>query len=132
VHSPQVLVVDDEPSIRLMFAAALGGYGFEVVTAGRVAEGMAVLHRQAVDAVILDVRMPGASGLQLLEYIRFNPEWRHLPVLIVTGSTLSEQEEVTVATLGAYVFYKPESHLLIVEHLTRLVSARGTAEQLSA
>jgi CheY-like chemotaxis protein len=92
------------------------------ITAGRVVEAVKILNETQIDAVILDVRMPGASGLTLLEYIRFDERWRHLPVLLLTGSHLTEHEERTVARLGAYMFYKPERYETIVGQLNRVVT----------
>ena len=118
---PCVLVVDYELSIQLMLQAVLGCHGYHPVTAGRVDEALTILNEQRIDAVILDVRMPGASGITLLEYIRFDERWRHLPVLLLTGSHLSDDEQRRVARLGACVFYKPEHHESIVAQLKRVL-----------
>jgi DNA-binding response OmpR family regulator len=116
---PCVLIVDDELSIQTMLRAVLSCHDYRPVTAGRVDEAVAILNEQRIDAVILDVRMPGASGIALLEYIRFDGRWPDLPVLLLTGSQLSEDEERMVARLGAYVFFKPEHHDCIVAQLNR-------------
>jgi CheY-like chemotaxis protein len=61
------------------------------VTAGSVGEAISVLERAAIDAIVLDVRMPRRSGLELLEFIRFGERFRDLPVLILTGVTPLER-----------------------------------------
>src|SRR5688500_8803530 len=129
---PCVLVVDDEPSIQLMLQAVLGSQGYRPVTAGRVTEAVTILNEQRIDAIILDVRMPGASGLDLLEYIRLDERWRHLPVLLLTGSHLTEHEELAIARLGAYVFFKPEHQEAIVAQLDRVVTPAAMARRSHA
>lgn len=120
--SREVLVVDDQVSIQHILAQLLAAEGYEVKTAGRVDEAIAVLRHDAIDAVVLDVRMPGASGLELLEFIRRDPALRDLPVLILTGVSLTRDEEAAIARHGAYVFYKAENFSLLItylDHLTR-------------
>jgi CheY-like chemotaxis protein len=86
-----VLVVDD---------------GYNVVTAGSVGEAISVLERAAIDAIVLDVRMPRRFGLELLEFIRFDERFRDLPVLILTGAGLTPDEEATIVRDRGYLFYK--------------------------
>ena len=124
---PSVLVVDDEVSIQLLFGAVLVARGYQPVTVGRVSDALAVLNTRPIDAVILDIRMPGASGLSLLECIRVNSDWRHVPVLILTGSHLTHAEERLIAGLGAHVFFKPEHHDVLVGQLDHLVRRRIVA-----
>lgn len=61
-----ILVVDDDPSIARMYATALGQIG-EVTTAGSGTEAVSILSVKAFDAVILDIRMPGLGGLDVLD-----------------------------------------------------------------
>jgi two-component system NtrC family response regulator len=70
-----LLVVDDEESQRTVLAGFLRKRGFRVTTAASVPEAVRTVEREAVDLVITDVRMPGASGIELLEAVRrINPE----------------------------------------------------------
>ena len=67
-----------------------------------------MLEQDAIDAVVLDVRMPGRSGLELFEFIRLQPNLRELPVLILTGASLTPDEQAVIARDWGYVFYKSE------------------------
>ncbi len=78
-----ILLVDDEPAQRLVLAGFLRKRGFEVVQAGTSEDALAVLSARTIDLVLTDLRMPGASGIDLLEGARrINPE---VPVIVMTA-----------------------------------------------
>jgi DNA-binding response OmpR family regulator len=82
-RSIRVLLVDDEEDFRLAAQKALGRRGFDVFLARSGEEALAMLHGAKLDLLILDLKMPGLSGLETLEKIRklYGP----VPVLILTG-----------------------------------------------
>jgi two-component system, OmpR family, response regulator len=77
-----VLVVDDEPRIRTMLRRYLVDEGFKVSDAGDGADMRAVLEREAIDLVLLDLMMPGEDGLSLTRHIRQRSE---IPIIMLTG-----------------------------------------------
>ena len=77
-----VLVVDDEPRIRTMLRRYLTGEGFKVSDAADGQAMRAVLEREAVDLVLLDLMMPGEDGLSLARSIRQRSE---IPIIMLTG-----------------------------------------------
>jgi len=79
----RLLLVDDERDIRHLFAVELEDEGYQVETAASVAEAEAALARTSFDLMILDVQMPGESGLQLLQ--RLASERSTLPVILCTA-----------------------------------------------
>jgi len=82
-NGKQLLVVDDEPSIREILAEGLEGYGFPVKMASSSAEAFEVVRRGGIDLVLSDIDMPGGNGIDLLKKIKaFAPE---LDVIMVTG-----------------------------------------------
>lgn len=83
---PKVLLVEDDGDWVKLLTLLLRDAGFEVATAVTAAEAVQALKGNRHDAVITDVRMPGASGLALLEHIRATPQTKALPVLVLTGS----------------------------------------------
>ena len=104
-----VLVVDDQPEILRTLSRFLGAKGYCVEIATTVSEAIPLLHA-GVRAVVLDVRLPHDSGLELLEFIRRDDRLCELPVLILTGVVLTREEEAMIARDRAYVFYKPKSY----------------------
>ena len=78
-----ILLVDDEPAQRLVLAGFLRKRGFDVVQAGTSEDALAELSARTIDLVLTDLRMPGASGIDLLEGSRrINPE---VPVIVTTA-----------------------------------------------
>lgn len=64
---PSVLVVDDEPNVRLMYRSALAGLGYELSEAANGVTALTQMQAKHFDVCILDLRMPGMSGLDLME-----------------------------------------------------------------
>ena len=120
-NSPTVLVLDDEPIVREAARRFLKGSGYGCVEAGTVDGAIELLRTTRVIAAMLDMRLPGGrTGLDVLTDLRRLPEFRDIPVLIVTGSVLTEAETAAVAKLRGFVFFKPEGFSTIVNFLDRL------------
>ncbi|PYP35849.1 MAG: Fis family transcriptional regulator [Gemmatimonadetes bacterium] len=100
--SPRVLLVDDEPNIRKMVAALLESEGFETAEAANGAAGLALVEREAPDAVLLDLMMPGGpDGLATLAQLkRVAPD---LPVVMMSGKA-NLADAVRATKLGAFQF----------------------------
>src|SRR6516225_5664041 len=72
---PTLLVVDDEPGVRYSFGRVFGEEGIEVLTAATVAEGKKQFDAHQPDVVVLDLKLPDGSGLEVFEKIRsINPK----------------------------------------------------------
>ena len=108
-----VLVVDDEIAIRETLAQILGYEDYRVPTAGTGQEALDLLDEQPADAVLLDVKMPGMDGFEVLARIQeTHPE---LPVIVISGHG-DIQTAVQAVKQGAYDFLeKPldRSRLLV-------------------
>jgi two-component system cell cycle response regulator len=81
----RVLVVDDERLNRMLLRRPLGADGYEVLEAADGREALAVLRREPVDVVLLDLVMPELDGYATLEVIKSDPALRHVPVIVVSG-----------------------------------------------
>jgi len=79
----RILVVDDDDGVREYVEEVLSRAGLEVVTARDGAHGMRALDERSPDLVLLDLAMPDASGMDLLERIKRSHE--HLPVVMLSG-----------------------------------------------
>jgi two-component system NtrC family response regulator len=82
-HQPTVLVIDDEPAHRLMVRVVLGDAGFKVLEADNGSSGLVTLRARSVDVVLLDMRMPGMSGLDVLQ--KMHEEAMATPVIMLTA-----------------------------------------------
>ena len=131
-RKPTVLVVDDEAAIRSFLRSYLQDAGYAVCEAGDVEEALNMLDESAVDAVVLDVRMPdpmgwGRTGLEVLAFIRLHTAFAALPVLILTGHPLEPEEQALIARQKAHLFLKPDGYRLLLPRLDQLTGRGGAS-----
>jgi len=81
----RVLVVDDEPKIRLFLKEALEQRDIEVLTAASGPEALEQLKAQSVNLILLDLIMPVMDGYEVYHLLKENPRTKEIPVLILTG-----------------------------------------------
>jgi len=79
-----ILVVDDEPQLRDVLRRFFSTHGFQVVVASNGSMALALLKKAEVDAVLLDMNMPGMDGLKVLSALR--DEGSYVPVFMLTGN----------------------------------------------
>ena len=82
---PLVLVVEDEPALATLLRYNLEKEGFSVAEAHDGEEALLQLSERTPDAVLLDWMLPQVSGLEICRRIRRTPEWRGLPVIMLTA-----------------------------------------------
>jgi two-component system, OmpR family, KDP operon response regulator KdpE len=97
VPDSRVLVVDDEPPILRALATNLRARGYTVDVAATGEEALALAARHRPDAVILDLGLPGISGIEVIEGLR---GWTAVPVIILSARE-AEQEKVAALDAGA-------------------------------
>jgi DNA-binding response OmpR family regulator len=95
--APRILVVDDDPDIRGLVAEYLEGHELRVSVAADGAEMMACFDREAIDLVLLDLRLPGEDGMELARALR---ERATVPIVLLTGRN-EEADRVMGLELGA-------------------------------
>ena len=100
-----VLYVDDESAIRLVLQDTLERLGHSAVGAQNVPEALAVLARGDVDLIISDFRMPGMSGLELLETLR--EDGRDIPLIMLTGHGTIEHAVAAIKAGAVDYITKP-------------------------
>jgi signal transduction histidine kinase/DNA-binding response OmpR family regulator len=87
-----VLVVDDDPDALDLAVAMIedGGYDIQTATNGR--EALDAIARQRPDAIILDLMLPEMDGFEVVHRMSLNPDWRSIPVILLTARDLSHEE----------------------------------------
>ena len=95
----RVLVVDDEEVVRLGYRRVLSTDGFRVMAAGNGAEALDLMAGDRFDVVLLDLRMPGMDGLDVLRAIK--ERWPESEVVVITGYPSIDTAKQAVQ-LGAY------------------------------
>ncbi len=122
----RILIVDDEKEFRDTLVKLLGRRGYDVSTAQDGAQGLRVVLRGGIDVVLLDLKMPGLSGIDTLrEFKRISPG---LEVIILTGHLLKSTEQEGM-TLGAFAYLtKPCTVAELVQTIEAARAARAAGE----
>jgi serine/threonine-protein kinase len=129
-----ILAVDDERVSLFIVKETLQRAGHDVIAADSGKDVMALIDVARLDAVILDRRMPGTDGLEVLRVLRENPKTTSVPVIILS-SLSTGQERVRGLTAGAddYIIkpFEPAELILRVERLIAQARMRRTASDLA-
>lgn len=96
----RLLIVDDEEAARYGMRRALGGFGYDIAEAGSVDEAHLVMAEHRPDLLLLDVNLPGMSGLDFLRELQASPEDAPLTVIITAHG--SERMAVEAVKMGAH------------------------------
>ena len=95
----EVLVVDDEPTLRVQLAQLIAAWGYRVRAASDVASALALLDTAPPDIILTDLVLPDQPGYALLEHA--HSQWPHLPVLVMTAYA-SLESAIEALKQGAY------------------------------
>ena len=115
-----VLIADDEPSMRLLVHATIESDDYNVVEAADGTEAWSMIQQHKPSLVLLDVQMPGRSGLDVLRSVRADPNLLATRVILLTSK--AQEQDVEAGLIAGADFYltKPFSPL---DLLTRVEEA---------
>ena len=108
-----VLVVDDDEINRLLLQRVLEGRGFTVEAVRTGMEALAALDRRRPDLVLLDIMMPGMSGIEVLDRVKASPRLASIPVIMLTAKETDEDVLTSYRAGADYYLTKP----LVVDQL---------------
>ena len=102
----RLLVVEDNLSEQLSIRELLGYDDVDITVVPSGAEALALVSNEAMDCIVLDLRLPDMSGFEVLERLRDTPALSDLPVVVFTGKDLSPDEDARLHTLARSVVVK--------------------------
>src|SRR5690242_15838360 len=108
---PRILIVDDQPRNLDVLEAMLGDLDCTLVRATSADEALLALVRNDFAALVLDIRMPGMSGIELATLIKQRKRSQHVPILFLTAHSLDEDDVLRGYGVGA------------VDYLTKPINA---------
>ncbi|MGL5059495.1 MAG: response regulator [Microcoleus sp.] len=118
----RILVVDDEEHLRELVQACLEDLGgWETLVAGSGEECLQILKTEQPSAILLDVSMPGMSGLDLHDRLQSDPKTRSIPVILLTAKVLPS-DRAKFAEMGvAGVIAKPIEPTSLTEEVAEIL-----------
>ncbi len=119
----KVLVVDDNQDVRELIVHILNADGFHVYAAVDGENALAILNSNPVDLVLLDVMMPGMSGLDVLKEIRAgsNKRIREVPVMMITAMSSTDDVDQALAIGANSYVVKPFRGTTIREKVRKIL-----------
>ncbi len=89
----KLLVIDDDPAALELYRQALGPEGFDVVEAATGGEGLHLAQTDAVEGIVLDILLPDLDGFEVAAQLKENRATAHIPIVVVTGHSLTADEK---------------------------------------
>jgi two-component system cell cycle response regulator DivK len=115
-----ILHVEDNPDNRMLIRDLLHFRGYRVVEVMDGGEAVAAAERERPDIILMDVQLPGVSGLEAARRIKARADLRHIPIVAVTSFALSgDDKRAFAAGCDAYVAkpYEPRELLKLIQDL---------------
>jgi two-component system alkaline phosphatase synthesis response regulator PhoP len=118
---PKVLVVDDEPDIVEILRYNLQKLNFSVLTASNGKDAIDIAKIEIPDLIILDVRMPGLSGIETCRKIRTFDSLKNIPVLFLTADTDEYTSMSAIEAGGNHFITKPIHPTILLNMIKEII-----------
>lgn len=111
--SKKVLIVDDDPDVRMITASVVQDKGHTPLEAANGEEGLAKVKSEKPDLVVLDVMMPKQSGVRMFRNLKTNKKFKNIPVLMLTGIAKNAflRSQKVLTEFGDKAVPEPEGYL---------------------
>lgn len=127
-----ILIIDDEPAIALAISARLKAFGYHVDKALSGSAALARLQQYRPDVILLDLRMAGMDGQEVLEILKDDPETDSIPVIMLSAHA-GDPERCRAMQSGAFAFLnKPYDPQQLNETIRAALGGSSTTDQTSS
>ena len=119
---PRVLVCDNEEPLRALVRGALDIGDYEIVEACDGDESVELAQAFEPDLIVLDMMMPGRTGVEVLETLRADPRFAETPVVMLTARAQTADRQAAEAAGASYLLPKPFSPLALATLVEELLN----------
>jgi signal transduction histidine kinase len=131
--SATLLNVDDNSANRYVKSRVLRSAGFTVVEAGTGADALRLTEERNPDLVLLDVRLPDVSGIEVCRVLRNRPGTQHIPIIQISATHLTAQDEAMALSAGADIYlYEPVGPQELASAVRTLIKLRAAERERAA
>jgi two-component system chemotaxis response regulator CheY len=116
-----ILTVDDSESIRLMMKLTLTAEGYDVAQAADGVEALEMARQRIADLVLTDINMPRMDGLTLIKELRALPEYKTVPMLILTTESSQDRKQIGKANGATGWLVKPFNDKQLLSTISRVL-----------
>lgn len=113
-----IMTVDDSASVRLMVNFTLRELGYEIIEAENGKEALRKMEKKQIHMLITDINMPELDGIALVKKVRSNPDYKFIPIIMLTTESQSEKKlEGKQAGATGWIVkpFKPEQLVAVVK-----------------
>ena len=122
---PRILLVDDEPDTLKVYSDLLRSEGYDVFTAADGEQALSMIDQCKPNAILLDVRLPGKSGVEVARELSRGIEKRDIPIVVLTALTVFPEQDEMARLPGVRRFiYKPCRPRTLLEALSEVFRYR--------
>ena len=123
-HEPlSILIIDDDESVRVSLKFHFDYCGFKTHSVETAEEALDLMKKSQVDAVIVDLRLPGMDGIEFIK--QASRKWSDVRYVIYTGSPIASipNEILSISSVSSKLFFKPIGNLFeLSDEVNRLIS----------
>jgi CheY-like chemotaxis protein len=124
-----ILLVDDDFRALELLEETLRSAGYETQSVQSGGRALEVLSSKLVSAVLLDLLMPGMDGFEVIRHLRSEPTLKDLPILVMTGKTLTSEEAAIIDRETQALFHKNGSwQQQLIAEVGRVIQGRQLAK----
>lgn len=116
-----ILIVEDYAVTQRVLSLTLRNHGYSVVVAGHGIEALQRLEETPVDLALVDIAMPEMDGLSLLQHLRSDPRFQHLPIIMLSASGQDEDRALALEVGANGFLSKPASSRELIETVSRFL-----------
>ncbi len=123
--NPTILIVEDDAASRKLARDVLQVKGYLTIETETAEEGLRLAKEKRPALILMDIQLPRMNGIEALQHLRADPDTKSIPVVAVTASVMTEQQQ-SVLEAGFDAFErKPISVTGLLEKVRRLVKAES-------
>ncbi len=116
-----VMIIEDEPDAAEMFAEMMRVNGYRVLKMFASAPAIPMISQEKPDVIILDVMMPDISGLEVLRYMRREPDLASIPVIVVSAKSMPGDIKNGIEAGATMYLTKPVGFLELKEAVQKVL-----------
>jgi CheY-like chemotaxis protein len=122
-----VMIIEDEEDAAELFAEMMRVSGFRVIKTSRSEPALEIMSASQPDVIVLDIMMPGVSGLDILQQMRRDPSLAGIPVVVVSARSMPADIKISMEAGASSYLTKPVGYFDLKNAVERLLGSAPSA-----
>lgn len=118
-----VMIIEDEPDAAELFAEMMRVSGFRVIKTYTSTPALTLIAQEKPDLILLDIMMPDVSGIEVLRYMRREPDLKKIPVIVVSAKSMPSDVRDGLEAGASIYLTKPVGYIDLKNAVDRLIQA---------